>query len=160
MATNFDRCISKVKMVADYGIKFWGHAGESDGDPNRPSALARFIGKLQALVGTVNAMLTVYRGMGHSAWNETFDGSGKPAPEISADVLEGCKLFKWVDKPESWWAWLEENSKGSTQQPEEPEEPEEPIPVKVPSKALYHEGGQVIAEFEDGKKFRITATLL
>lgn len=150
MGTNFDRVTKEaIQRLADYGIAFWGHAGEKDGDPNAPGALARFFAKLQA-ISKKPALLSVYAGMGHSAWNETFDGSGKPAREIPADTLQGAQLFKWVDKPASWWQWMLDNAKGGAEQPEEPEEPGE---IKLPVRDAYYDlkAEAMVFTFDSGK---------
>jgi hypothetical protein len=99
--------------------------------------------------------------MGHSAWNETYDASGKAAIEIAATTLEGAVLFKWVDKPATWWQWMLDHSKDLSIPPVIPpvDPPVEPKPeitwiVGIYSKT-YPTVDSVFFTSEDGKRIFI-----
>jgi predicted peptidase len=149
MATNLDGAIPNVKRIVDNNQYVWAHAGEVDGDPNKPSAQARFIKALQTLAPT-RGQLTVYKGMGHSAWNETYDASGKAAIEITAITLEGAVLFKWVDKPVTWWQWMLDHSKDLSIPPVIP--PVNPPPVSQVIFDFYYKNDSVFFVLEGSKQ--------
>jgi predicted peptidase len=110
MATNLDGAIPNVNRIVDNNQYVWCFAGEVDGDPNRPSAQARFISALQK-IAPARGVISVYRGVGHSSWTMTYSGNGKAAAEVAATTWEGALLFKWVDNPVTWWQWMLDHSK-------------------------------------------------
>lgn len=149
MATNLDAAIPNVRQIVDNNQFVWAHAGELDKDANMPGAQARFIKALQALAPS-RGQITIYKGIVHSAWYMTYDASGKAAAEISATTWEGAVLFKWVDTPVTWWAWMLEHSKDLSTTPPDPE----PIP-DVDVKRTFYRSDSLVFELTDGRKFRV-----
>lgn len=163
MATNLDSAIPHVWRIVDNDQWVWGHAGEKDGGANMPGAMARFV-KAGQQIAPERFVLTIYKGMGHSAWEEVYDSSGRPTVEISADTFEGAKLFKWVDEPKTWFDWLlSRRKKGSTVPTPEPEPPTQPEPpvetgVKVVASYIMRSTNTLYVETEDGKTYTTTVT--
>jgi hypothetical protein len=86
--------------VIDDNQHIWWHHGDSDG--TIPSN-TNFHDGVYAIDST-RTRYTLYSGMGHSAWNETYDASG-----IGKSQTTGGNYYEWTTG--TWWQWMLDNAK-------------------------------------------------
>lgn len=161
MSSNLDAAIPFVDRIVKNRQYIWVHHGDSDSGANQATAVSRFIRAGQKL-DLARFWMSLYRAMGHAAWEEVYDSSGREREEVSADTFDGVQLFKWLTGMFTWWTWLEHHAKDADQIPA-PEEPEEPAPVQHDVvRSYYEEGfpvGALIFELKGGKRIKFTAGL-
>jgi hypothetical protein len=102
MSTSWATINSSIywNMVIDDDQHMWWHHGDSD--TTIPSA-TNFHDNVYGIDST-RTIYTLYIGMGHSAWNETYDASG-----IGKSQTTGGNYYEWTTG--TWWQWMLDNAK-------------------------------------------------
>jgi hypothetical protein len=140
-STNLDAIVSKVQQIVDNNQKVWIQQGQRDTSPNAMSAVIPFHKALYALDPS-RTMLTCYTDLGHSAWEEVYDGSGRQKNQLGGDV-GGVVYTPWGPSDPDWYAWLKANAKGAPTEP-----PVTPIEGVT---SLYIQNGILVIETSNGK---------
>lgn len=149
MSSNLDGAVPFVDRIVKNKQRLWVHHGESDTNANQATAVSRFIRAGQKL-DISRFIMTLYKAMGHAAWEEVYDSSGREREEVASGTFDGVQLFKWLPGMFTWWAWLTDNAK-DTAVPGIPEDPE-PMPDDV-LRSYYDEGTKTLVfVFKSGKK--------
>ena len=158
MSTNLDAAIPHAQRIVDNDQYVWGHTGEVDSGANAPGSMARFIAKLQK-IDRERGDLTVYKGVGHSAWEHVYDSSGREAIEIASGTMEGAELFKWMPGQFTFWDWMLAHDKREAPEPEPPI-PEPPAPTQEKVVSSYIQNGLQHIITESGNVYTNTVTKL
>ncbi len=95
----------------------WFHHGETDGNPNKVGEVIKMHRYLYEIDPTVSR-LTVYKGIGHSAWNEVYDNSGQDKAQLTG-IIAGTSsdYYEWTPNDETWYEWLLSHPKKGTEKP-------------------------------------------
>jgi len=110
---------SIYQSVAQNNTKVWFHHGDKD-NTVKPGAPTNFYRGLLNEIGGEDYdrfRFTLYTNMGHSAWNEVYDNSGRNRGKNTGKISGGNygNYYNWTT--ESWYDWLLNNSKSGGQAP-------------------------------------------
>ncbi|MGJ3234253.1 PKD domain-containing protein [Marivirga sp.] len=106
-------------IVNDNGTKVWFHHGDNDNTVGYGAPLNFYRGLLDGIGGQdfSRYRYTLYAGLGHSAWNEVYDNSGRTRAKVTGSISGGNygNYFNWTS--ESWYDWMLSNAKDGSQAP-------------------------------------------
>lgn len=161
MATNLDSAIPNVWRIVDNDQYIQVHAGENDGGANMVGASARFIAAGQKIAPD-RFELIAYDEIGHSAWEEVYDASGRAKSEMTKNgklitSFEGARLLEWTVNDPTWWEWMLAHSKEVIDQPEEPN-PEPPVEIVDGFSVGYIFKGEAYIVTDGGLKYKFPVT--
>lgn len=118
MSTNFTAAgmdDTHRQKIIDSNIRVWFHSGKNDGAPNNTQQLV----DTHDYIYNINAedsRLTEYIGVGHSAWEEVYDNSGRDKDQSSGTIQgQSSPYFVWEPNAETWYEWLLSHPKKGTE---------------------------------------------
>ena len=119
MSTNLNNANPYAQRIVDNDQYVWIHHGTNDKSPNAIGAVKNFHNALHD-IAPERARMTAYVGMGHSAWNEVYDNSGRDKNQL-AGTVDGTAYYNWTPADQTWYEWMLAHAKGGT--PPEPVAP-------------------------------------
>ena len=114
MSTSFAsiKNIEFAQRIIDNDQFLWFHHGTTDGGSNKITTITQFHKNVQSL-DPERSRLTAYVGMGHSAWNEVYDNSGKNKNQWTGTDANGVTYYEWLTGDQSWYEWMLSKAKSS-----------------------------------------------
>lgn len=112
MSTNLNNVNSRAQQIVENDQYVWIHHGTNDKSPNAIGAVMGFHSNISSL-DSKRSRLTAYEGMGHSAWEEVYDGSGRSRSQIEGTV-SGITYHKWATTDSDWYSWMASHKKTGT----------------------------------------------
>ncbi len=121
MSTNFTANgmnDSYRQILIDAGIWVWFHSGKNDTAPNNTQQLSDTHDFLYDADPSISR-LTEYEGVGHSAWEEVYDNSGRNKLQTIGNIPgQDSPFYNWTDSDETWYEWLLSHPKKGTLPPD------------------------------------------
>ncbi|MEM9859147.1 MAG: right-handed parallel beta-helix repeat-containing protein [Bacteroidota bacterium] len=90
-------------------VRTWWHHGDGDLTVGYGATLNYYEGIVQAFGGQDfdNHRYTRYAGLGHSAWQETYDNSGRDKPQVTGQISALVGDYFFWQAPDTWYEFLE-----------------------------------------------------
>ncbi|MGD1959137.1 MAG: right-handed parallel beta-helix repeat-containing protein [Fulvivirga sp.] len=90
-------------------VRTWWHHGDADVTVGYGATLNYYEGIVQAFGGQNfdNHRYTLYSGLGHSAWQETYDNSGRDKPQVTGQISALVGDYFFWQAPDTWYEFLE-----------------------------------------------------
>ncbi|MEM6697248.1 MAG: 3-coathanger stack domain-containing protein [Bacteroidota bacterium] len=93
----------------------WIHHGTNDRSPNALNAVRNFHNSLFNLDAN-RSRLTAYIGVGHSAWNQVYNDSGRGRSQRTG-TEDGTTYYEWASGDSSWYDWMLAHAKVNSTAP-------------------------------------------